>query len=102
MLFKLVKQIKNDGSRVHVILFRDHIQDGRLAAILLLERVPNPFSDVHGPTLFKLRTSTVHNGVHVLLTLFCDLNKDNQLEDWWPLVVIHKYGPALQLLQQND
>ena len=47
---------------------------------------PNPFSDMHGPILFKLSISTAHNGVHVLLTLFCDLSKDGQLEDWWPFL----------------
>ena len=34
-------------------------------AILLLKRVPNHFSDMHGPILFKLRTNTVHYGKHM-------------------------------------
>ena len=83
-MFKLGTQIKNDSLHFHVsvIFFRDHIQDGRLMAILLLKCVPNHFSDMHGPILFKLGTSTAHDGIHIHLTLFCDLIKDGWLVDW--------------------
>ena len=64
--------------------FRDHIQDGRLAAISLLKYVPNHFSDTHGLNLLKLGTSTAHDGIYVHLTLFCDLIKGGRLVDWWP------------------
>ena len=77
ILFKFGTQIMNDGLHKHVIfiLFRDQFQDGRLAAILLLKHVPNHFSDMHDLILFKLGTSTVHDGIHWLLTLFCNLIK---------------------------
>ena len=55
---------------MHFILFRDEIKECRLAAILLLKRVPNHFSDVHGPILFKLDISTIDDGIHAHLTLF--------------------------------
>ena len=42
------------------VFFQDQIQDGWLAAILLLKHVPKHFSDMHGPILFKLGTSTVY------------------------------------------
>ena len=64
--------------------FQDQIQDGRLVAILLLKCLPNHFSDMHDPILFELGTSTVHDGKHVPLTLFCDLLKDGRLVDWRP------------------
>ena len=54
MLFKPGTQIMNDGLHMHIILLRHQIQDGRLVAILLLKCVPNHFSDMHGPILFKL------------------------------------------------
>ena len=53
-LFKLGRQIMNDGLYMHVIVFRDNIQDSRLVAILLLKSVPNHFPDMHGPILLKL------------------------------------------------
>ena len=84
ILLKLGKQITNDGLHMHIILFRDQLQDGRLVAILLRKRVPNNFSHMHGPILFNLGTSTVHDVKHVHLTLFCDLIKDGQLVDWRP------------------
>ena len=61
---------------------------------MLLKCVPNHFSDLHGPILFKLGTSTVHDGIHVPFTLFCNLIR-------WPtgrlvaILVGHKYGLAL-------
>ena len=61
-------------------------------AILLLKHVPNHLSDMHGLILFKLGTSTVHDGIHVALTLFCDLIKDGRLA---AILVVHKYGLAL-------
>ena len=75
----------SDGFHMHyIIFFQDQIQDGRMVAILLLKRVPNHFSDMHGPILFKLGTSTVHDGIQVHFILFCDLIKDGRLLDWWP------------------
>ena len=59
-----------------LIFFRHQIQDGRLAAILLVKPVTNHFSDMHGPIGFKLGTSTGHDGKHLQLPLFCDLIKD--------------------------
>ena len=77
MLFKFGTQIKNDGlHNMRVIFIRHQIQDGRLVAILLLKSVPNHFSLMNGPILLKLGTSTAHDGIHVLFTLFCDLIKD--------------------------
>ena len=64
--------------------FPEQIQDGRLVAILLLKCVPNHFSDMQGPILFKISTSTVDDGVHVPLTLFCNLIKDGRLVLWRP------------------
>ena len=75
MLFKLGARITNDGLRKHLILFRDNVEDDQLLAILLLKRVPNHFSDIHGPILFKLGISKVENSIHLHLTLFCDLIK---------------------------
>jgi len=83
MSIKLGTQIRK-VLHVCVILFRDQMQDSRLAAILWLKCVPNYFSDMHGPILFKLGTSTVHDGIHMHLTLFCDLNKDDRLLGWRP------------------
>ena len=54
-------------------------QDGRPAAILLLKRVCNHLLDMHDPILFKHGTSTVHNNIHLHLTLFCDPFKDGRL-----------------------
>ena len=85
MLFKFSKQIKNGASKVHVALFRDQIQNGLLAAILLLERVINHFSNMHGPILFKLGKITVHNDIYQYPTSFCDLIKGGQLVNWRPL-----------------
>ena len=76
MLIQLGTQIMNDGLLTPDILFRDQIQDGRLAAILLLTCVPNHLLHMHRPILFKLGTSTVQDGLHVKITLFCDLIKD--------------------------
>ena len=84
MLFKLGTQLKNDGLHMYVILFRDQIQDGRLAATLLLKCVLNHFLNMHGPILFKLGTSTVHDNLHMELTLFCHLIKDGRLVNWQP------------------
>ena len=53
----------------------------RLVAILFLKYVPNHFSDMDFLILFKLGTSTVHDGFHVHITLFCDLIKDGPLVD---------------------
>ena len=53
ILFKLGTQIMNDGLFMHVIIFWDNIQDGRLVAILLLNSVPSHFLDMQGPILFK-------------------------------------------------
>ena len=39
--------------------------------MLLLKQIPSHFSDMHCPILFKLGTSTVHNGIHLHLILFC-------------------------------
>ena len=64
---------------MHVIVFPEKIQDGRLTAILLLKSVPNHFSDVHGPILFKLGTSTENDGIHMPPSLFCDLIQDGRL-----------------------
>ena len=83
-LFKLGTHLRNDGLHTCVILFWDQIQDGWLEAILLLKRVTNHFSDMHGPILFKLGTITVNDGIHTLHTLLCDLNKDGRLVDWRP------------------
>uniref|UniRef100_A0A8C4X054 Uncharacterized protein n=1 Tax=Eptatretus burgeri TaxID=7764 RepID=A0A8C4X054_EPTBU len=58
MSFKLCAQMTNDGFHMHAVRFRDQIQDGRLAAILLLKRVHNHFSNIHGSILFKLGQST--------------------------------------------
>ena len=69
---------------MHAILFRDQIQDGRLAVILLLKRVPKHFSDMHGPILLKRGTNIVHDGIHKHMTLFRDLIKDGRLVDWRP------------------
>ena len=76
MLFKLDTQIMNDSLHMPVIFFRDQVQHDQLVAILLLKYVPNHFSDMYGLFLFKLRKSTVHHGIHMHLTLFCDLIKD--------------------------
>ena len=84
MSFKLGTHIKNDGLHKHVILFRDQMQDGRLASILLLKRVSNHFSEMHCSILFKLGKSTVRNDIHLHQTLFCDLIKDCQLVDRQP------------------
>ena len=51
-MFKLGTQITNDGLHKHVTLFfRDQIQDGWLVAILLFNRIPNHFLNIHGPIL---------------------------------------------------
>ena len=84
MLFKLDREIKNNSLHKHVVYFGDQIQDGRLAAILLLKSVPNHFSDMHCPIFFKLGTSTACYGIHMDLTSFCDLFKDGRLVDWRP------------------
>ncbi len=84
ILLKLCTQIRNDGLHMHIILFRDQIKDGRLVAILLLNRVPNHFLNMHGPILFKLGRSRVRDGIHMRLTLFCDLIKVAPLVDWRP------------------
>ena len=81
----------NDDLRMHIIFFRDHIQDGWLAAILLLNHVPNHFSAMHSPILFKRGTSTAHDGIHLHLALFCDPVKDGQLV---AILVVNKYGLA--------
>ena len=83
-MFKLGTQMRNDGFHLHIMFFHDQVQNGRLAAILLLKCVPNHFSDMQGLILFKLGRSAVHDGVHVHLPLFCDLIKDGRLVDWWP------------------
>ena len=69
----------NDGFHMHVIFVWDQIQEGLLVAILLLKYVPKNLSDMHGPILFKLSTSTEHDGIHMSLTLFCDLIQE---ADW--------------------
>ena len=51
--------------------------------IVVVEHALNHFSDKHLP-MFKLGTSTVHDGIRVPLILFCDLIKDGQLVDWQP------------------
>ena len=80
-LFKLGTHIMNDCLHMHAIFFfRHQIQHGPLVAILLLKCVPNHVSDSHHPIIiiiiFKLGTSTVHDGTHMHLTLFCNLIKD--------------------------
>ena len=74
------------------VFFWYHIQDGWLVTILLVKCVPNHFSEMHSPILFKLDTSTVHDGIHMLLTLFCDLIKDGRLA---AIAFVHKYWLAL-------
>ena len=101
MLFKQSKQKKNHGLHMHVILFFHPIQDGRLVAILLLERVPNHFSDMHGLILLKLGKSTADDGIHLHVTLFCDLIKDGRLVDWWPLLLFINMGYPFNSVQQN-
>ena len=77
-------QIRNDGKQKNIIVFGDQIQDGRLAAISFLKCVPNHLSETHGLILFKLGTRTANDGIHMHLTLFCDLIKYGQLVDWRP------------------
>ena len=40
ILFVLCTQTTNDGVHMHVILFRDAIKDGRLAAFLVVKKTP--------------------------------------------------------------
>ena len=75
MLIKLGTQIRNDGLHMHVILFRDQIQDGRLPAILVVkksdvEHVLNHFSDMQLRMLFKLGTQIRNDGLHMLVIFF--------------------------------
>ena len=101
MLFKLGTQIMNDGLHIYA-----HHSSSRSDPTWPngghfsckkpdVEHILNHFSDMHVPILFNLGTSTVHDGIHVPLTLFCDLIKDGRLVDWWPFLVVHKYGLAL-------
>ena len=55
-----------------------------LVAILFIKCVTNHFSDMHGPILFKLGTSTANDGIHMHITLFCDLIKDGRMVGWRP------------------
>ena len=85
ILFKLGTSKAYDGIHVHLTLFCNLIKDGRLVdrrqfSFLKkpdVEHVLNHFSDTHFPMLLKLGTCTVHDGIHVHLTLFCDLLKDD-------------------------
>ena len=83
----------NDGFHMHVISCRDQVQGGRTATILLLKRVPNHLSDIHGLILFKLGTQIMNDGIYAHLTLFCDLIIDGRLA---AIFVVHKYGLAPQ------
>ena len=76
--------------------FRDQFQDGRLVAILLLKCVPNHFSDMHGPILFNLGTSTVHDGIQVPSLYFVILFKmaTGRLV---AILVVHKYWLELSV-----
>ena len=79
----------------HIDFGCGRIQDGRLVAILLLKRVPNHFSDMHGLILFKRGTSTVHDGIHLHLILVCDLIKDGPTGRLLAILFVNKYGLAL-------
>ena len=79
-----------------IIYFWDQIRDDWLAAIFWLKCVPNYFSDMHGLILFKLGTSTVHDGIHMPLTLFSEVIKDGRpTARQVAILVVHKYGLAL-------
>ena len=84
ILFELDTPLTNDGSHMHIISFRDQIQDGRLAAILVVknagvEHVLNHFSDTHVPMLFKLSRQIRNDGLHMHVILFRDQIQDVRL-----------------------
>ena len=90
ILFKLGTQLRNDD------LTFDHQSFSRSDARWPIgghfswkkkpdvEHTLNNFSDLHLPMLFKLGTSTVHDGIHMHPTLFCGLIKDGPLVDLQP------------------
>ena len=75
ILFLLSRKITHVAIHMHIILFRDVIKDGRLEAILVVEKlgvehVLNHFSDMYLPMLFKLGTQIKNDSLHKHVNFF--------------------------------